>query len=181
MLAAMILMTPLFGRARDVQGVRLPDELEFAGTRLLLNGAGVRTKYFVDAYVAGLYLTHPSRDARWIVSADEPMAVRMQIVSSLITPERMEEALRESFRNAMGGDLSPIEPQLDRFIEVFKRGIRPGDVYDVVYQPGVGVQVYKNGKLRATEPGITFKRACFGAWLGDRPAQVSLKKAMLGG
>ncbi len=176
-----ILMTPLWGVARDVGGVRMPERLEFGETSLVLNGAGVRSKYFVEVYVAALYLKQKMRDPARIVDADEAMAVRLQIVSSLITPERMEEALIDAFKNATGGDLESIQPQVDRFIDVFRNDIGPGDVYDVFYLPGTGVQVYKNGELRDTAAGMAFKRACFGAWLGEKPAQKSLKRAMLGG
>ncbi len=109
------------------------------------------------------------------------MALRLEIVSSLITPERMAQALLDAFRLATNGDLGPIEPQVARFIEAFKVGILRGDVFDVVYLPGKGVQVYKNGVLKATARGMAFKRACFATWLGEKPVQASLKKGLLGG
>ncbi len=141
----------------------------------------MRSVYFVDAYVAGLYLQHKSKDADRIVAADEPMAVRLQIVSSLITPERMEQALLDAFERATNGDLAPIRPQVTQFIDAFKVGIAKGDVYDVVYRPGTGVQVYKNGELKTTGKGLEFKQACFATWLGKNPVQAGLKKALLGG
>lgn len=175
-----ILMLPFRARGNEVAGVKMPDTLQAGQVRLLLNGAGVRSKYFIDAYVAGLYLPQKERDPDKIIAADAPMAVRMQIVSSLITPERMEEALRESFNNATGGNLEPIRAPLEKFISVFKDNIALGDVYEIIYQPGKGIEVRKNGVSKATAEGLEFKRACFGTWLGSRPAHAGLKKAMLG-
>ena len=46
--------------------------------------------------------------------------------------------------------------------------------------PGKGVEAYKNGALASVTKGVEFKKALFGIWLGDKPAQKSLKKEMLG-
>ena len=64
---------------------------------------------------------------------------------------------------------------------MFKEEIKEGDIYNLIYVPGKGVQVSKNNQSRSTIKGLTFKKAMFGIWLSDKPAQKSLKKAMLGG
>ena len=42
--------------AAEVAGVRVDDRARVEASELVLNGAGLRTKYFVNVYVAGLYL-----------------------------------------------------------------------------------------------------------------------------
>ena len=44
----------------------------------------------------------------------------------------------------------------------------------------MGVIVNKNGKLLTTIRGLEFKKALFGIWLGEKPADKNLKKGMLG-
>ena len=61
--------------ARTLGGAEIPEQLVLRESTLLLNGAGVRHKYFVDVYVAGLYLEQRSSDAARIVAADAPMAM----------------------------------------------------------------------------------------------------------
>jgi hypothetical protein len=46
--------------------------------------------------------------------------------------------------------------------------------------PGKGVEVYINGEYASVTEGLAFKKALFGIYLSDKPAQKSLKKAMLG-
>ena len=46
--------------------------------------------------------------------------------------------------------------------------------------PNEGVVVYKNGAKKGTIEGYDFKRALFGIWLCDKPADADLKSAMLG-
>ena len=53
-------------------------------------------------------------------------------------------------------------------------------MFELVYVPGDGVRVIKNGKLGDTIGDRAFKEALFGIWLGDEPAQGSLKDDMLG-
>jgi len=70
--------------------------------------------------------------------------------------------------------------KVEAFISVFKEEIKIGDVYDLVYTPNVGVDIYKNTIFKKTIPSLAFKKALFGIWLGEKPAQQSLKDAMLG-
>jgi hypothetical protein len=63
---------------------------------------------------------------------------------------------------------------------VFKKEIKEDDSYDLIYVPGKGVEVYINGEYTSVTEGLAFKKALFGIWLSEKPAQKSLKKAMLG-
>lgn len=55
-----------------------------------------------------------------------------------------------------------------------------GDVYDLAYTPYTGLSVILKGQTIGTIPGIEFKRAVFGIWLGEKPADKGLKNGMLG-
>jgi hypothetical protein len=174
------LMITALASAEEIGGINMPESLQSGQTTLILNGAGVREKFFMDLYVGGLYLKEKSADPGAIIEADEPMAIRLHIISSLITSKKMEKATREGFKNATGGNIEPIKVQVEEFISVFKEEIKEGDIYDLIYVPGKGVEVSKNNHHRSTIKGLPFKKAMFGIWLSDKPAQKSLKKAMLG-
>ncbi|MBU2038998.1 MAG: chalcone isomerase family protein, partial [Gammaproteobacteria bacterium] len=70
--------------ARQLEGAEIAEQLTLNGQELTLNGAGVRSKFFLDVYVAALYLGNKSNDAAAIIAADEPMAIRLHIVSGMI-------------------------------------------------------------------------------------------------
>ena len=175
---AVLLVTAL-GNAEEIGGINMPETLKAGQTTLVLNGAGVREKFFMDLYVGGLYLKEKGADPRAIIEADEPMAIRLHIISSMITSKKMEKATREGFEKATGGNIGPIQVQIEEFISVFKEEIKEGDIYDLIYVPGKGVEVSKNNESRSMIKGLPFKKAMFGIWLSDKPAQKSLKKAML--
>lgn len=168
-------------QAAEVGGVKVPDTLKTDNEKVLtLNGAGVRDKFMIDLYVGSLYLPQKEQDAAKIITQDDAMAIRLDIVSGMITSEKMTEATMEGFENATHGNLAPIKSEIDSFMATFKEPIKKGDVFELVYVPGAGVKVYKNAELKNTVAGAAFKQALFGIWLSDKPAQKSLKEDMLG-
>jgi hypothetical protein len=167
-------------QAKEMSGITMPEALQTGGQGLVLNGAGVRTKYFMDLYVGGLYLRQKTGDADKTMASDEPMAIRLHIISSLITSEKMETATREGFINATAGATAPLASRIEDFIAVFREKINKQDIYEFSYMPGEGTKISKNGRLKTTIQGIDFKKALFGIWLCAKPAQESLKAQMLG-
>jgi len=165
---------------KKVGGVTLPGSEKFGKYELKLNGAGVREKLWIDLYAGGLYLSTPSSDANKIMNADEAMAVKLHIVSKLISSEKMIDAVREGFESSTNDNTKPIEDKIEQFIGFFEDEITKGDVFDITYQPGKGVVAYKNGKEKGTIEGMDFKKALFGIWLSRNPADDDLKEGMLG-
>jgi hypothetical protein len=168
------------GMAMELGDIHMPDSMEAGETEVLLNGAGVRTKWFMNLYVGGLYLKEKGHNPERIIKADEPMAIRLHIISSLITSEKMEKATMEGFEKATRGNVTPIKAQIKQFLSVFRQKMNKDDTYDFIYLPGKGLQISKNQTLHCQIEGPAFKEALFGIWLCDQPAQKSLKEAMLG-
>ncbi len=50
-----------------------------------------------------------------------------------------------------------------------------------MYVPEKGVVVFKNGKIQPIIEGLEFKKALYGIWLGEEPADDDLKEDLLGG
>ncbi|WP_097460276.1 chalcone isomerase family protein [Mangrovitalea sediminis] len=170
-----------YAQARMVDDVNVPDTYLAGNSQLILNGAGVRSKWFIDLYVGGLYLTKANQDAQAIIDADEPMAISMHIITSLISDSKMQSATMEGFENSTNNNIKPIKAEVDKFISLFKGDINKGDIFTIVYEPQKGIELYRNNKLLGTVGGgLAFKKAVFGIWLCDKPAQKDLKQEMLG-
>jgi len=167
--------------ARRVAGIEVPETFESDGVSLVLNGAGIRTRFFLDVYVGGLYPKKTNTDAAAVMDTDELMAIKMWIVTGLITNDKMQKSIEEGFQKSTRGNTAPIREKINALIDLFDEEINDEDVFGLVYLPGRGLNVYKNGVYRATiECGLPFKRALFGIWISDRPMQTSLKHDMLG-
>ena len=129
-----------------IEGVNLPAKLEASSTELVLNGGGLREKYFLDLYVGGLYLKSKSTNADAIIKADEPMAIRIEIVSKLIDSNKMIDAIEDGMKNSTGGKTEELSKEIAEFKDAFSEAIVIGDIYNIVYVPNEGVTVYKNDK-----------------------------------
>ncbi len=158
----------------------IPDTLAAGENSLVLNGAGYRTKFFIKTYVGGLYLMERNDAQEAVILSDTPMAIRMHIVSGLITSKKMVDAVTEGFEKSTNGDTESIQNHINHMLDLFREDIKKGDVYDLVYVPETGVTVSKNGIGKGTFSGLEFKRALFGIWLCDKPADAALKQKMLG-
>jgi len=165
----------------EVGEVTLPNSVNFGNEKLQLNGAGIRKKAMVlKLYSGGLYLVKKSSDAKSIMNADETMAIKLVITSSFVSSEAMSEAVQEGFEASTGGNVAPLASEIAKFISFFSDEIVENDVFDITYQKGSGVVVYKNNKEKGTVLGMNFKKALFGIWLGNDPVDSKLKKALLG-
>jgi len=165
----------------QVGSVTLPNSVNYGGEELILNGAGIRKKAMVlKLYSGGLYLTNKSSDANTIINADESMDIKLHITSGFVSSEAMSDAVRDGFDASMEGNTSSLSSEINKFISFFSDEIEEGNVFDITYQKDRGVVVYKDGTEKGVVFGMAFKKALFGIWLGDAPADKKLKKGMLG-
>ncbi|PXY01764.1 chalcone isomerase [Marinifilum breve] len=162
-----------------VGGVELPSEIMVKETKLQLQGAGTRVKLWMDMYAMGLYLESKTNDASQIINADKSMGIRLEIISGLITAEKMEKATRDGFKNSTKNNTKPIDSRINDFLSVFLSGVEKKDVFEFVYNPSEGSLIYKNGELKKEIEGLDFKKALFGIWLCNKPADKNLKEDLL--
>jgi hypothetical protein len=176
-----ILLISLFSveAQTKINGITFTDTYTAGKDKLVLNGGGTRVKYWMDMYVGGLYLTEKNKDAAAIVSANTSMAIKLTIVSGLISSSKMIEAVDEGFKKSTGGNTTPLKDKIEKFKNSFSDEIKKGDVFDIVYT-GEKISVYKNNTLKSEIEGLDFKKAVFGIWLGNDPADSNLKDGMLG-
>src|SRR6476620_54578 len=63
--------------AAEVNGVKFDDAMKVGGKELKLNGLGVRTKFFVKVYAAGLYLQEKQSTPEGVFTAAGPRRMRL--------------------------------------------------------------------------------------------------------
>ena len=132
----------------NVGGISIPDTKSFIGKTLTLNGAGTREKFWMDMYVGALFVTKKTKDAQSIINGDESLAMELTIVSSL----------EEGFGKSAKSNLPSLRSRIDQFKGFFKEKIKKGDIFTMVYEPGKGLTVLKNGAKAGTIPGLDFKK-----------------------
>lgn len=174
---ALVLAAPAL--AREVAGVQFPDTVSVGGQELKLNGAGIRSKFFVKVYAGGLYLAEPSSDPQAIVAADAPKRVRMVFLRD-VDKGKIMETYREGFQNnSAGPGLPALLEKLERIAPAVADMRRGGEMF-VTYVPGEGTTVASAGATPVTVEGKEFAEAMFRNWFGPKPADESLKEKLLG-
>ncbi len=183
-LLALLLASVVFSaQAAEVHGVKLDDSVQVGDSALVLNGAGIRTKMVFKVYVGALYLSAKKTDSAAVLSDTGAKRVSLHMLRSL-SAEKLVHALDEGLEaNNTAAELAALEPQLKAFRQHMTAGgaVKEGDVVVLDYVPGKGTQASLNGKALGTTEGEAFNKALLKVWLGDKPVDADLKKAMLGG
>ena len=162
-------------------GADAPDLIEYQGSTMTKNGQGTRIIFFMKVYEGSLYLETKSSNAQEILSMESPMAIRIDVISTMVTAEAMKKALSEGLEKSTKNNTSSISKEITQLSSSFNSAVSSGDYYEFIYLPEIGTHVLKNSELVELIKGVKFKKAFFGIFLSDNPIQKNLKKAMLGG
>jgi hypothetical protein len=183
--AAIAALLPLAALAAEVAGVKLDDRtrIDGGGPELVLNGAGVRTRFVVKVYVAGLYLTEKKGAAADAIALGGPKRVGITMLRD-VGAQQFNEALVEGFRaNNSAADVEKLKSALDELSGTMTTlgEVRKGNVIALDFVPGTGTRVLVNGAPKGKPiAGEEFYRALLRIWLGDKPVDSDLKKGLLG-
>ena len=167
----------------DVGGVKMEDAADVKGSKLVLNGAGVRYKAIFKVYAAGLYLSQQQDTPEEILTI--PGAKRMQVtmLREIDANELGKLFTRGVQDNAPKEQMSRLIPGLMRMSQVFsdQKKLMAGDVFLLDWIPGTGTVITVKGVPQGEpfkEP--EFFNALLRIWLGPQPADFKLKDALLG-
>jgi hypothetical protein len=171
--------------AADVAGVKLADTESLApgAPPLALNGAGVRKRLMFQVYAIGLYLPQKKASGAEAIAAPGPKRVAIHMLRD-VAADQFTDALVEGMRNNhIEAQMKAFEPRIAQLSAIMaemkeaKKGMRI-----TLDQVAGGTQLTIEGKA-AGKPiaGEDFYRALLGIWLGDKPVQDDLKRALLGG
>jgi hypothetical protein len=180
-LMALLIAAPLT-QAAEVGGVRVDEYAKVGSTDLILNGAGIRTKLFFKVYVGALYLPKKTNSAAAVIDAKEPRRVVLHLLRDL-DADALFGALLEGLKNNHGeAELAKLKPDTDQFERLMRSigNAKTGDAIGIDFSAD-GIAVAFNGQARGAVASEAFARALLRVWLGDKPADGDLKRAMLGG
>jgi len=179
LLLSLMLLVPIAASAADVAGVKMEDKTTVNGQNLVLNGAGLRKKFFIKVYVGGLYLPAKMSNPASILASDTPRRMVMHFLYS-VSKDQMcdawEEGLEANTPNA-SAEVKKDFKTLCSWMEPIPKGNR----LVITYVPGTGTIVEVNGKVKGTLPGKATADAIVSTWIGPKPAMGDdFKNAVLG-
>lgn len=169
-------------QAAEVAGVKVDDKIQAGGQELVLNGAGLRSKFFVKVYVGALYVGQKTTTPAAIYESPAPRRMLMRMLREM-GADSLYSALEEGLRNNLtAAELAELKAQTEQLGAIMKAigTVKEGDSIAIDFLSG-GIEVGLNGKPQGKVDGGAFGKALLKVWLGDSPADASLKKALLGG
>lgn len=169
--------------AVEIKGARFQDTYQLARQPLQLNGAGVRVKFVIDVYAAGLYVPRKEHSANALIAQPGPKSMQIVLLRDL-TGEDFADAMVKGFKaNNTAADQARFQARLDeiRAMMVAFGTVKKGSNLHIDFTPGVGVQVLIDGVAKGTQAaGEDFFAAVLRIWLGPSPVDSDLKDALVG-
>ncbi|MGQ5521740.1 chalcone isomerase family protein [Chitinimonas sp. PSY-7] len=167
----------------EVSGIMVEDSVKVANTELKLNGAGVRTKAFFKVYVAALYQSDRKSTTAEVITTTGPKRLSITMLRE-VSADTLSQALLDGLNNnCTSEEKARLFNQMLAIGEIFgtHRYIKPNDVMTLDWIPGTGTVIQLNGKrLGEPLPDNNFYAALLKVWLGEKPADKSLKQQLLG-
>ena len=189
-LSSMVMMAALLGLGSahaqqpiEVEGQKFEPTLALGGQNLALNGVGLRKKAIFKVYVAGLYVGQKTTNAATIINDKGPRRVSLRMLREVDASSFIDSFTEGLKNNLTEAQYTAFKPQTDALLAVMKSigEAKKGDVINFDFTPDVGTRITVNGQPKGNPiPGADFFSAVTRIWLGDKPADETLKKGMLG-
>jgi hypothetical protein len=184
-----LFLIPLFSlfitftlHAETIANIDIPNAVYRSdqSSKLILNGAGIRTKFVFDIYVGSLYLEKKLTSAKDIFTDPGEKRISMHFLYKEVTKEKLVDGWNDGFKNNhTSGELEKLNARITQFNNLFVT-VKKGDVINLNFTPASGTQVIINGESKGRIAGSDFFTAVLKIWLGEEPADSELKEAMLG-
>jgi Chalcone isomerase-like len=167
--------------AAEVGGVKLDDKATVGGQDLVLNGAGIRTRAVFKVYVGSLYLPAKATTLDGVL-AKAPRRIQLNLLRDL-SGDQLSDAVNDGIKESnTPAEVDAVKAQTDQFVSVLKSmgALKEGSVITLDFADGA-TKVGFNGAPKGSIAGEAFNRALTRIWVGEKPVQADLRKAMLGG
>ena len=172
--------------AVEIEGVKVAEKVMLGkgGPELVLNGAGVRSKFMTtQVYVGALYLTSKKKSAEEVLADTGPKRVLMHVLIDTLTAKELIASLNDAIAaNHIPAEIALIEKRLSSLNRMMNSvgTLKRGGVVLIDFVPGAGTRITVNGELKLTIPGDDFFPALLRIWVGRKPVDGRLRDAMLG-
>lgn len=181
--ASAVGMTPAHAQVKEVEGFRFDSTLRLGGADLVLNGVGVRKRFFLPIYVAALYVPQRSADPEVLLNQRGPRRMSMRFVRE-VEAELFMNSLDVGMRKHYSPEqLAAWSDQWRTLTAVIGNIVlaRRADHVTWDYTPDTGARVMQNSvPIVPTMRGEDFYNAVLRVWLGAQPADAGLKNGLLG-
>ena len=167
----------------EVAGVKFEDTYSLAGQTLQLNGAGLRKMMFIKVYTFGLYVQRKETTPQALLNVPGYKSMHV-VLKRDVKAQKLIDALVTGVEiNTPEAELLTLRPRLEHLANGLRSAgeIEEDTMVKIEFVPGLGTVVSHNDRILVKDlPGEDFYRALMRIWLGEKPADRSLKAQLLG-
>lgn len=170
-------------QGRAVEGFRFDAAIRLGGADLVLNGVGVRRRFFIPVYVGALYVPQKSSDPEVLLSQRGPRRMSLRFVRDVEAELFMNSLDAGMRKHYTPQQLEAWTPQWRTLTTVIANVViaRRADHVTWDYTPETGARVMQNSvPIIPSMPGEDFYNAVLRVWLGPQPADADMKRGLLG-
>jgi hypothetical protein len=166
--------------AKEISGVMIQETLKTEnGVQLHLNGAGIRSKFFFDIYIAELYMEHPSNVTGEVIEAAGQKRIVMHFLYDEVGKDKLIAGWDEGFAgNSSADEVVKLQERIVQFNGMFE-DVKKDDTIVLDFIPDQGTRVTIAKQEKGVIPGKDFNDALLKIWLGEKPVTKSLKEELL--
>lgn len=168
---------------REVEGFRFDSAIRLGGADLVLNGVGVRRRFFIPVYVGALYVPQRSSDPEVLLRQRGPRRMSLRFVRDVEAELFMNSLDAGMRKHYTAPQLEAWKSQRQTLTSVIANVViaRRADHVTWDYTPETGARVMQNSvPIIPSMPGEDFYNAVLRVWLGPQPADAEMKRGLLG-
>ncbi|MET0405043.1 MAG: chalcone isomerase family protein [Cystobacter sp.] len=166
-LCAALLLIAGPAQAREMAGVRVPEEVTLEGKQLSLAHAELQQMFFFKVYVWSLYFEEPPRVKSEAISSNCIKRLQLRFLRN-VTQSQLVDAFRDGLSRNRALRESPLRDDLERLLGSL-RDVSKGGQLTLTYFPGGGLQVEGEATHGISIKGKPFADALFVSWLENHP------------
>lgn len=181
--ALALLALALSAQAARIEDQTFEDRIRLADTELTLNGVGLRAVAWLKGYAAGLYLPQKASTPAAVLAQKGAKRVQLRMLLDVGSEEFRKAWDKGMKRNHSPAEYEPMQERIAKFSATIGAigKLKKGDVIDLDYLPGKGLQLSLNGTPRGEAvSGEDLYAGLLKIFVGNVPVDARLKAGLLG-
>lgn len=164
-------------------GIELSNKINVNKVDLFLNGAAIRSKFFIQTYIISLYSAEKITDENTAINSTIERSLRMQIITPLATSKAVSDNIQNGMKDGLGSLYHQQKDLVDDLRTVIENsGVQYKDTIDIYYTSKGELKLYKNeAEIYSNKNGKLFAETIFNMYVGKQPKDKKIKDALLKG
>lgn len=167
----------------QVEGVEVPEQINVGAQKLVLNGAGLRTKrkfgINFKVYVGALYVTSKTQDVNSLIKGSETKVLELIFLRNL-DAETLRAAWSEGFEKNCANECDAARAQFQIFNQVMTDVKAQQRMKLIFSDQDVNIEIQGEAIRTQKVSGEAIRKSLMSLFIGEHPPTPELKKALLG-